>query len=404
MTDQTYSVPGPLNGVRVISFEHAWAAPYGTMMLADMGADVVKVEPPGLGDHVRAWTRNDLDGLSPHFLSVNRNKRSVVLDLKNEEGRRLARELVAEANVVVSNFAPGKMKAFGLSHEELREVRPDLVYCSVSGFGESGPYQNRRAYDLLIQAEGGLMSVTGGRDGELAKVGTAVIDIMAAMVAAYSVVAAVREQEREGRGRHIDVSMLDVAASVMAFNTFSYGISGEIPRPLGTAHPLLAPYEVFQTKNGPVAIAILSEAAWATFCSVIGREDLQARPEFALAPMRVGNRDALNAELRPVLATWDQHELVTVMADAGLACAQVNNVADLLEHPQLRHRNFYTDWEIQGHKMAAPGAPWRMGEPTTKPDTLPPVTPGQDAASVLADWCSADVARIAELRKNGALG
>ena len=398
-------VAGPLNGVRVIAFEHAWAAPYGTMMLADMGADVVKVEPPGLGDHVRAWTRNDLDGLSPHFLSVNRNKRSIVLDLKNAEGLRLARELIAQANVVIENFSPGTMDSLGLGYDAVTELRPDIVFCSVSGFGGTGPYARRRAYDLLIQAEGGLMSVTGGQDGSLAKVGAPVVDIMAAMVAAFAVVSAVREQEQQGRGRRIDLSMLDVAASVMAFNIFSYGISQEMPRPLGTAHPLLAPYEVFATRTGPIAIAILTEAHWGTFCRIIGRPDLQHRPEFALAPMRVGNRDALNDELRPVFAEWDARELVDTLVGAGLACAQVNNVADLLEHPQLRDRDFFTDWKFGEHHLVAPGAPWRMGAaPAAAQDTLPPVRPGMHAESVLRDWCAIDHDDAEQLRESGALG
>jgi crotonobetainyl-CoA:carnitine CoA-transferase CaiB-like acyl-CoA transferase len=228
---------------------------------------------------------------------------------------------------------------------------------------------------------------------------------MAAMVAAFSVVSAVRDAERNGRGRKIDISMLDVAASVMSFNIFSYGISGEIPRPLGTAHPLLAPYEVFQTRTGPIAIAILTEAHWATFCSILGRDDLRSRPEFALAPMRVANRDDLNQQLAPVFAQWDQHELVETMAAAGLACSQVNDVSQILEHPQLHERGFFSDWEIRNHKMVAPGAPWRMeGGRDETADSLPPVSPGLHAESVLADWCSITHAEIEQLRKKGALG
>jgi crotonobetainyl-CoA:carnitine CoA-transferase CaiB-like acyl-CoA transferase len=397
--------PGPLNGVRVIAFEHAWAAPYATMMLADMGADVVKVEPPGLGDHVRAWTRNDLDGLSPHFLAVNRNKRSIVLDLKNSDGIAVAKDLIAQSDVVVSNFAPGKMDELGLGYEALAALKASLVYCSVSGFGSYGPYRDRRAYDLLIQAEGGLMSVTGSADGELAKVGTAVVDVMAAMVAAFSVASAVRGAEREGVGRRIDISMLDVAASVMSYNMFSYALSGLIAGPLGTAHPLLAPYEVYQTRTGPVAIAILTEAHWATFCALLGRDDLLQRPEFKLAPMRVDNRSALNVELSAVLAAWDQHELVETMAAAGLACGKVNNVVDLLSHPQLQERGFFSDWTVLGHKVVAPGAPWRMTDhPDGADDALPAVHPGEHADSVLRDWCGADERTVARLREKGALG
>lgn len=375
-------LPGPLTGVRVLAFEHAWAAPYGTMMLADMGADVVKVEPPGLGDHVRAWTRNDLHGLSPHFLAVNRNKRSVCLDLKDPDGLATARRLATQADVVVENFSPGTLARLGLGYEELRRDDPALVYCSVSGYGSSGPHRDRRAYDLLVQAEGGLISVTGEDGDHLAKVGVPVVDIMAAMVAAFSVVAALRDRERLGRGRYIDVSMLDVAASVMAFNVFSWGISGEVPQPLGTAHPLLAPYEVYATRTGPVAIAILTQAHWATFCAVIGRPDLREQEAYATAPMRVENRTALNEELRPVLAGWDQDELVETLIRHGLACARVNDVPALVNHPQLRHRGFYSTWSIAGHQLAAPGAPWRG----PAEDSLPPLTPGQDTDSVLRDW------------------
>jgi crotonobetainyl-CoA:carnitine CoA-transferase CaiB-like acyl-CoA transferase len=404
-TPGAYPVPGPLNGIRVIAFEHAWAAPYGTMMLADMGADVVKVEPPGLGDHVRAWTRNDLDGLSPHFLAVNRNKRSLTLDLKTPAGLETARRLIAEADALVENFSPGTMEKLGLGYEALSAHHPGLVYCSVSGFGETGPYSHRRAYDLLIQAEGGIMSVTGTDDRSLAKVGTAIVDILAAMVAAFSVAAAVRGKEAHGGGRRIDVSMLDVAASVMGFNIFSYGISGVMPGPLGTAHPLLAPYEVYNTATHPIAIAILTEAHWATFCSVIGREDLRAQPEFGTAPMRVQNRALLNEQLEPVFAARDGGELVEALAAAGLACANVNDVSALLRHPQLHDRDFFSRWTVRGHEVLAPGAPWRMTGGAAQPADHPPAeAPGQHAASVLHDWIGADTAAIDKLRADGALG
>jgi crotonobetainyl-CoA:carnitine CoA-transferase CaiB-like acyl-CoA transferase len=405
MTESTYPLPGPLSGVKVIAFEHAWAAPYGTMMLADMGADVVKVEPPGLGDHVRAWTRNDLDGLSPHFLAVNRNKRSIVLDLKTDAGRETARKLIAEADALVENFSPGTMAKLGLDYDTLVALNPGLVYCSVSGFGETGTFSRRRAYDLLIQAEGGILSVTGTDEKSLAKVGTAVVDILAAMVAAFSVAAAVRGKEAFGQGRYIDVSMLDVAASVMGFNIFSYALSGVMPKPIGTAHPLLAPYEVYDTATHPVAIAILTEAHWATFCSVIERQDLTYQAEFATAPMRVDNRELLNEQLRPVFAVWDGRKLVDTLAAAGLACANVNDVSAILDHPQLHERGFFSDWKVRGHDVRAPGAPWRMmgnaGQPV---DHVPPDRPGEHAESVLRDWIGVDSSGVARLRDEGALG
>ncbi|HEY1702496.1 MAG TPA: CoA transferase [Trebonia sp.] len=397
--------PGPLNGVKIIAFEHAWAAPYGTMMLADMGADVVKVEPPGLGDHVRAWTRNDLGGQSPHFLAVNRNKRSIVLDLKSEAGYETARKLICEADALVENYSPGTMARLGLDYDTVSQWNPELVYCAVSGFGERGPYQHRRAYDLLVQAEGGILSVTGTDEKSLAKVGTAVVDIMSAMTAAFSVAAAVRGKEALGTGRYIDVSMLDVSASVMSFNIFSYGISGVMPKPIGTAHPLLAPYEVYQTATSPVAIAILTEAHWATFCDLVDRPELRDQPEFATAPMRVENREMLNERLRPLFENRDGAELVDTLAAAGLACAVVNDVAGVMDHPQLAERGFFSEWDIAGHRLKAPGAPWRMtGDAEPPKDRLPPATPGQHAESVLRDWIGADDEAIAGLQEEGALG
>lgn len=392
MTDQPAAAPGPLSGVRVLGFEHAWAAPYGTMMLADMGADVVKVEQPGLGDHVRAWTRTDLDGLSPHFLAVNRNKRSIALDLKSPDGLATARRLAAAADVVVENFSPGTLQRLGLGYRELSRDHPELVFCSVSGFGSGGPYRDRRAYDLLIQAEGGLLSVTGEGPDRLAKVGVPVVDIMAAMVAAFSVVCALREREATGRGRHIDVAMLDVAASVMGFNVLSAAISGQVAQPMGTAHPLLAPYEVYSTRTGPVAIGILTESHWRLFCDVLGRPELAGRPEFATAPMRVANRERLNTELRPLLAEWEQAELVEALVAKGLAAARVNDVPALLEHPQLAHREFFSHWEIAGHRLAAPGAPWRAvagAGHRPPPDRPPAEQPGQHGPDVLRDWLGA---------------
>jgi crotonobetainyl-CoA:carnitine CoA-transferase CaiB-like acyl-CoA transferase len=398
------AVAGPLNGAKIIAFEHAWAAPYGTMMLADMGADVVKVEPPGVGDHVRNWTRNDLDGLSPHFLAVNRNKRSLVLDLKTAAGVDTAKRLIGQADAVVENFSPGVMRKLGLDYDTLSADRPDLIYCSISGFGETGPYADRRAYDLLIQAEGGLLSVTGTDPDSLAKVGTAVVDVLAAMVAAFAVASALRGKEAFGHGRYIDISMLDVAASSMAFNIFSYGLSGVLPQPIGTAHPLLAPYEVYTTATTPVAIAILTEAHWASFCHLIERDDLCSRPEFATAPMRVHNRELLNDELQPVFDKWDGAELVSALTRAGLACANVNDVSALLDHPQLHQRNFFSQWHVRGHDVTAPGAPWRMTNGAQPGDRLPADTPGQDAASVLADWLDVDNDEIHELTTKGALG
>jgi crotonobetainyl-CoA:carnitine CoA-transferase CaiB-like acyl-CoA transferase len=224
------------------------------------------------------------------------------------------------------------------------------------------------------------------------------------MVAAFAVASALRGKEAFGQGRYIDISMLDVAASSMAFNLFSFGLSGVIPAPIGTAHPLLAPYEVYNTATSPIAIAILTEAHWGTFCRLIERDDLRDRAEFATAPMRVHNRESLNDALQPVFDKWEGADLVAALTQAGLACAIVNDVSALLEHPQLRDRNFFSQWQIRGHEVSAPGAPWRMTDSPQPVDQLPADRPGEHAASVLADWLGVDTRAFDELLQKGALG
>lgn len=392
----------PLQGFRILSFAHAWAAPYGAMMLADMGADVVMVEVPGLGDHTRAWTRTDLKGISPHFVSVNRNKRSIQINLRTEEGRAVALGLAAQANGVIENFAPGKLAKYGLDYAGVAAVNPDVVYASVSGYGTAGPDSERRAYDLLLQAESGIMSVTGGVDGDYAKVGVPISDVAAAMIAAFSIVCGLLDQSRNGQGGQIDISMLEVSSSLMAFNVVDYSISGHVAKPLGTEHPLLAPYRAFDTKTRPIVICILTDRHWQTFKELVIRSALEDA-RFDTAPMRVDHRVELNAILQELFLEQTQDYWIERLNEAGLACGRLRDVEDVINHPQHGDREFMEHHTVGGVDIVMPGKPWAYGESRAAVSATAPDSPGMHGAEVLRDWLGLDTDGIGELRAAGAI-
>jgi crotonobetainyl-CoA:carnitine CoA-transferase CaiB-like acyl-CoA transferase len=392
----------PLDGFRILTLAHAWAAPYGAMMLADMGADVVMIEVPGIGDHTRQWTRTDLKGVSPHFVSVNRNKRSIQVDLRTDEGQALARELASKAHAVLENFAPGKLAKYGLDYEGVKAVNPEAVYASVSGYGAAGPDSHRRAYDLLLQAESGIMSVTGGIDGEYAKVGVPLSDVAAAMIAAFSIVCGLIDQIRYGNGGQIDISMLEVSSSLMAFNVVDYSISGHIARPLGTEHPLLAPYRAFETATSPVVVCILTDRHWEAFKQLAGRPELDDY-RFDTAPLRVDHRGALNEILQQVFSEHDQDYWIEHLNAIGLACGRLRDVKDVIEHPQHQEREFFEHHTVNGVDITMPGKPWAYGESRTHPSSTAPETPGMHGPEVLQDWLGWNEQAIASAVDAGAI-
>jgi len=393
----------PLEKYKIVDFTQAWAGPVGSMMLADLGAEVVKIEPPGVGDHVRAWTRPDLDGQSPYFISANRNKRSIAIDLKQPAGLEVALALCDRADAVMENFRPGVMDRLGLGYEVLRARNPGLVYCAMSGYGSKGPYASRAAYDLLIQGEGGLLSVTGQADGELAKVGVPVIDVMSGMVSGFSVLGALVGRDQTGIGQKVDLSMLEVSSLAMATLLVDYDRSGKVAKPMGTGNQLLAPYQVYPTATTPIVLGVLSEGHWKILCDALGLQELWRDPRFRTGPLRVESRDALNDVLYPVFRSRSAEDWVTLGTEQGLACGHVNDVQALHAHPQHAAREFFQEYELAGKRARIPGAPWRVEPLRAGDEALPPPNLGEHSTEILREWLSLSDDRIAELLKCGAV-
>jgi crotonobetainyl-CoA:carnitine CoA-transferase CaiB-like acyl-CoA transferase len=320
-------VSSPLAGLLVADFSRVLAGPFATMLLGDLGADVVKVEHPEGGDETRAWGPPWHGDHSTYYLAVNRNKRSVALDLKDEDGRRAARALAGRADVVVENFKPGALERLGLGYEEVGRDNPGLVWCSISGFGrEAGAALP--GYDFLVQAMSGLMSITGPAGGEPTKVGVALVDVLTGLYATTGVLAALTERARTGRGQRVEVSLLGSALTSLVNQASSYLSTGRPPRAMGNRHPSITPYETLATADRPLVVAVGNDAQFARLCRVLGRPEAAADPRFATNADRVGNREVLAALLEEALAARGAADWVTALADAGVPCGLVNDVGE----------------------------------------------------------------------------
>ncbi|GAA4492835.1 CoA transferase [Actinoallomurus oryzae] len=317
---------GPLDGVLVADFSRVLSAPLATMFLADLGADVIKVERPGAGDDTRQWGPPYWGDQSTYFLAANRNKRSVALDLRTDRGRKAALTLAARADVVVENFRPGTMDSFGLGYEAVREPNPRVVYCSVSGYG-SGAGRDRSGYDFAVQAAGGLMSITGPADGEPTKVGVALVDVLTGLHAVIGVQAALYERRRTGRGRHVEVNLLSSLLASLANQASAFLCTGEVPGRLGNDHPSIAPYQLVRTATRPVALAVGNDVQFRALAHAFDADDLAADPRFATNRDRVANRGALDEALAGLLSAFDADEVIARCAANGVPATPVNDLA-----------------------------------------------------------------------------
>ena len=334
----------PLAGVKVLELARILAGPWAGQLLADLGAEVVKVERPGAGDDTRAWGPPFApDGAAAYFHSCNRGKTSVAIDLESEEGQAQVRALAAEADVLIENFKVGGLAKYGLDYATLSALNPRLIYCSITGFGQNGPYAPRAGYDFMIQGMGGIMDLTGAPDGEPQKIGVAFADIFTGVYASNAILAALHGREASGRGCHIDMALLDTQVAVLANQAMNYLVSGTPPRRLGNAHPNIAPYQTFQLGDGHIIIAVGNDGQFRKLCTLLGLPALGEDPRFLTNADRVANRDALTAALSPALALRRKDELLAALAAAGVPAGPINDVAQVFADPQVVARGMKLD-------------------------------------------------------------
>lgn len=333
-----------LQDIQVLDLTRALAGPFCTLMLGDYGADVIKIEIPETGDDTRHWGPPFIGDESAYFLSINRNKRSLTLNFKEPEAIKIFLKLVEKADVVVENFTPGVMKRFGLDYETVKAINPSIIYCSISGFGQDGPYQNRPAYDQIMQGVSGLMSITGEPDGEPQKVGIAVSDIGAGMWAAFAVMTALHHRSNSGDGQHIDISMLDAQVAWMTYQAAYFFANEEPPKRLGAAHPTLVPYQAFMSQDGKyVNVAVGSERLWERFCEGVNRMDLKDDPNFAQNGDRVRNRSTLVPLLQEYFLTQPADYWVNALQSVNVPAGPINDLADVFSDPQILHREMLVE-------------------------------------------------------------
>jgi glutaryl-CoA transferase len=391
--------PGPLDGIRVLDLTRVLAGPYCTMFLGDLGAEVVKVEQPGVGDDTRGWGPPFTGGESAYFLCVNRNKKSVTVDLKSKEGVALLRRLAEHADVLIENFRPGAMERLGLGEKELRAINPKLIYASLSGFGADGPMSDAPGYDLIVQAWGGLMSITGPADGEPSKVGVAIIDLVAGLMLGKSIAAALFAREKLGVGQKIDTSLLEAEVACLINVGSNYLVEGNIPRRWGNAHPSIVPYQSFKTVDGYLVIGVASEGIWRRFCQAIGRAEWADDPCFEKNSNRVENRSLLIGLLAEIFLDRSTDEWLKLLNSAEVPCAPVQTVDQVFQAPQVLHREMLVQVE---HPTAGivrmAGIPVKFSA-TPASVRLPPPLLGQHNEEVLESWLGMNDKEISELKR-----
>ena len=390
---------GPLAGVRVLDLTRVVAGPYCSMFLGDLGAEVVKVEQPGAGDDTRGWGPPFAGGESAYYLCINRNKKSITLDLKSKRAVELLRELAQCGDVIIENFRPGTMERLGLGEKELRALNPRLIYASLTGFGADGPMSDWPGYDLIVQAWGGLMSITGTPDGEPVKVGVAIIDLVAGLMLGKAIAAALFAREKIGVGQRIDTSLLEAEVASLINVGSNYLVGGKIPARWGNAHPNIVPYQNFKTADGYLVIGVASEVIWRRFCRAIGRDDLTDDPRFADNSKRVENRVDLIALLAQVFLTRGNEDWFKLLTGAEVPCAPVQSVDQVFQAPQVLQRDMLMEIEHPtAGKVRMAGIPVKFSLTPASVRTPPPLL-GEHNGEILKSWLGMSAEAIDELKR-----
>lgn len=392
---------GPLSPYRIADLSRVLAGPYCSMQLADLGAEVIKIEAPNKGDDTRAWGPPFVCGESAYFMSINRNKKSVTLNLKAPRGKEILWEILGHCDVLIENFRPGTMERLGFGYSVVSDRLPRVVYCSISGFGHSGPDSHLPGYDVLIQGEAGLMSVTGDEDGPPFKLGTSISDLTAGMTAVQGILAALLERERTDRGQHVDVAMLDVSAALLTYQAGIHFATGEVPRRRGNAHPTIVPYSTYPAQDGTLIVAVGNDDLFVRFCQVIGRPELADDERFATAATRVEHRQQLDRLLCEVLGQRCRDTWIEQLRQQGIPCGAVRDVAEVCASPQLKARGMLQEME---HPVA--GKVGQLGPPVVLSRTpcelrLPPPQLGQHTEEVLGSLLGLSAQDVSELRDQG---
>ena len=391
----------PLQDVKILDLTHALAGPFCSTMLADFGADVIKLEPPGAGDIARGWGVPLAGGETSYFTILHRNKRGIVVDLKQAQGKELFMRLVERCDVVIENYRVGALKKLGLDYEAAKKRNPAIIYCSISGFGQDGPYRERAALDLILQAESGMVSVTGEPGTTGTRCGVSIADLTAGMYCAYGVMLALRVKERTGEGQQLDISMMEGQLALLCTSFANYFANGEVPKPMGTAYPVVVPYQTFHTRTRDLALAIAGQKLWHKLCPTLGCPELADDPLYRTTTDRMKNRDTLIPRLQTIFLTRTYEEWEPLLLENDIPVGAINNLAQVVEHPQVKARRSFIELEHpRVGKVRTVRSPVRLSR-TPSEIRRPSPLQGQHTREVLREVLDMEPEEIAGLEKAG---